>query len=242
VRHARYRDSIDFTSAPEPNGNAHHHHHNSRRDAFGSLAGSVSGMASNIAAAFGNRLRSSQAGAAYKVPGLEPASRGPNRASLDLAVPAGERGPTLPGARAASVLMPAADAAQLAAAVTQQVNGSSSSRQPVKAAGTSSGQPAAVPAMWLLPTAPAAGQAAAAAAAAAGRGATGGLHPNSSRGAGKPAAGGYDSYNASGVHEGVAGEVVGGATLLLPSRSRVNLNSPNAPQQLRSPRSPPAWG
>jgi hypothetical protein len=248
LRHARCRDSIDLTSAPEPGSHSHHQNHHNRRGAFGSLAGSVAGMASNVAAAIGNRLRSSQAGAAYKVPGLEPAGRSPNRGSLDLQVPAGERGPTLPGARGASVLLPAAEAAQLAAAVGQQVNNSSSKQQPKMAAGTStsSGQPAAVPAMWLLPTAPTSGQAAAAAAstAAAGWGASGGLHPNTSRGTyGRPAAGGHDSYYASGLQAGVgADEVVGGSTFLLPSRSRVNLRSPNAGQQPGSPRSPPAWG
>jgi hypothetical protein len=94
LRHARCRDSIDLTSAPEPGGHPHHHHHHNRRGAFGSLAGSVAGMASNVAAAIGNRLRSSQAGAAYKVPGLEPAGLGPNRGlGLGLGLSSASRGP-----------------------------------------------------------------------------------------------------------------------------------------------------
>uniref|UniRef100_A0A383WHF7 Transmembrane protein n=1 Tax=Tetradesmus obliquus TaxID=3088 RepID=A0A383WHF7_TETOB len=216
-------------------------HSSSKQGRLGSWAGSVAGMASTVAAAIGSRLRSSQAGAAYKVPGLEPAAaRGANRGSLDLAVPAGERGPTLPGARAASVLMPAAEAAQLA----KQVSGSSR-QEPVKAATMATGQPAAVPAMWLLPTASPSGRHPG---AAADWGVAGGLQP-SSRGSPRAAAGaagpgGYGSYD---LQEDEAGEVVGGSTFLLPSRSRVNLkvslNSPTAArqQQLGSPRSPPAW-
>jgi hypothetical protein len=254
LRHVPCRDSLDLSSVPEPGSHAANH----KQGRLGSLAGSVAGMASSVAAAIGHRLRSSQAGAAYKVPGLEPAAaRGTNvanRGSLDLQMPAGERGPTLPGARGASVLMPAAEAAELAAAVAQQASSSRSSKQqPKKAAATSTSQPAAVPAIWLLPTATAAGKTGV---AAAGSGVIGGLQASSSRGPARAAAaaaggydGGYDGYNAVGLQEAAAGEVVGGSTFLLPSRSMVNLkvNSPTAAQQQQqqqqgSPRSPPAWG
>jgi hypothetical protein len=239
LRRIPYRDSIDLSSFPEPGSAAPH-----KQGRLGSLAGSVAGMASSVAAAIGNRMRSSQAGAAYRVPGLEPATgkRG-NRGSMELQMPAGERGPTLPGARAASVLVPAAQAVQLSAAVAQQVN-SSTRKQQKKAAGVNAGQPA----MWLLPTANEAADMPLAA-AATNRGATGESQHNSRRpaGAGVAAGGSCDRYDGVGLQETAAGEVVmGGSTLLVPSRSRVNVNlnshTGGRQQQQQSARSPPAWG
>jgi hypothetical protein len=113
------RDSIDIQSMFEPAAAAtgprpsKQHRQQQQQQQSSSLRSSLSVMANGIKSAVNGLIRSSQAGAAYKVPKSGDAAL---RSSLDYPQHGmGERGPTLPGARRGSVHVPAAAAAEFAA-------------------------------------------------------------------------------------------------------------------------------
>jgi hypothetical protein len=156
------RDSVDLQSmfegpaaVPRPGRQVRQ-----QQQQRGGLRSSLSGMASAIRSSVNGLLHSSQAGAAYKVPNLK-SSGDARRGSLD--IPQGERGPTLPGARQGSILVPAAAAAEIAAkaasiAAGLEVSGGSGDygagvqMLQLAPAATSARLQQTVPTKWVLPT------------------------------------------------------------------------------------------
>lgn len=231
-------DSVDMFSRFEPGVNPRQQ--SSLRNRFGSLAGSIAGAASSFTAAI-SHFRSSQAGAAYKVPN-KPAA-------------AGSRGPTLPGSYGASHGLPELAAAAATSTAAAAITGAKAQQQHRQlkqqpAAAGAAGHPvqapqSAVPAMWLLPTQK---PPSASAAAASHWGVTGGVQ-RSSRGLCSAA---LTAAPATAVGQQPDSVTFGASTFMVPSRQMFDdvQSTPAegmarplaAPQHgARSPRSPPAW-